>query len=184
MVLTGNSSLRDFHIALAAHLLYQVSLPLLLCKKWSCVGVSSLWVLGSVGRPVGAKQAHSALDCQGHLVHTAYSFYSDPKHPERAPTRLIKVEGNVYNGVHLHLLSHRFPADSGEPLWFPISLFGLLLGCSSEAVQWALSCLLGVTALYVGAYFDMLVGRGELSVHLCHGHPVPLHYIVLWHESP
>lgn len=110
-------------------------------------------MLSSVGRLVGARQAHRALDyqdgrapvrdtlfilltpfirtqngLQGAWLRTHCSHLAGwPKHPERARHRLIEVEGDRYNGAYLHLLSQRFPADSGEPLWFPISLLGLLL---------------------------------------------------------
>lgn len=55
------------------------------------------------------------------------------------------------------------PAVSHLPIWSPTSV------CVAETVQSALSCLSGVTALYIGTYFDVLVGRGEFSVRLCRG---------------
>lgn len=38
------------------------------------------------------------------------------------------------------------------------------------------------SALYIGAYFDVLGGRGDFSIHLNHVHPGPPHYFVLCHK--
>lgn len=105
-------------------------------------------MLGSVGRLVRARQAHRALDCQdgstpvrdtlsilltpfirtqnglqGAWLRTHCSHLAGgPKH-QRAPTRLIEVEGNVYDGAYLHFLS-KIPCGFGRaPV---VAHFGLL----------------------------------------------------------
>lgn len=150
--------------------------------------MSSLWVLGSVGRLVRARQPHRALDCQdgrapvrdtlfilltpfirtqnglqGAWLRTHWAILLVGQSTQRElPTALSRWRAMCTMELTC-TSSQRFPADSGEPLWLPISLLGLL-----SFVLGALSCLLEVTALYSGAYFDELVGGGEFSVHLCH----------------
>lgn len=105
-----------------------------------------------------------------------------PKDPERAPTRLIKVEGDVYNGVYRHRLSQRVPADPGACLQFLrflcLDSFSHLFFRSLSALR----CLSGVTALYIGTYFDVLMGGGQFSVHRRHGHPGPHLLTILYFD--
>lgn len=178
------------------------SLSLLVYGTWSCEEVTlySLCVLGSLGSLVGARQVLGDLPCQAGrapirdtlfillapfiwtqnglwgvwLEHTAVISQADQNTQMELPLALSRWKGLFAMEFTGTFYLEEFLKILDRPCSFPDFSSWSSLIYSSEVVQSVLSCQKSRdTDFCTGAYFDVLVGGGEFTVHPHHGlqHP-------------